>query len=155
MQAMTRPMLSVRTGPAYTMAEGNGWMAMVGVSIPLWRDKQRATVAEATAMREMAAADVRAMARMIEGEAAAALNTAHAIAAQIGAFRANVLPRARLAAESAVTAYAAGRVPLVSIIESLQTQWALELELVDYETQYGLARAQLARAMGSYEEMSQ
>jgi outer membrane protein, heavy metal efflux system len=47
MRAMFRPMATVRTGPAYTMAEGRGWMAMVGVSLPIWRGKLRAGVAEA------------------------------------------------------------------------------------------------------------
>jgi outer membrane protein, heavy metal efflux system len=37
MRDMFRPMATIRTGPAYTMAEGRGWMAMVGVSLPIWR----------------------------------------------------------------------------------------------------------------------
>ena len=35
MRDMYKPMATVRTGPAYTMAEGTGWMAMVGVSLPI------------------------------------------------------------------------------------------------------------------------
>jgi outer membrane protein TolC len=155
MQAMTRPMLSVRTGPAYTMSEGQGWMAMVGLSVPLWRDKQRASVAEAQAMRAMFEADVRAMRRMVEGETAVAVDSLRAAAGRATAFRTDVIPRARMAVDSAVTAYAAGRVPLVSVIESLQAQWSLELELVDAETQQGVARARLARATGSFEGMFQ
>jgi outer membrane protein TolC len=42
MRDMFRPMATIRTGPAYTMAEGRGWMAMVGVSLPIWRGKLRA-----------------------------------------------------------------------------------------------------------------
>lgn len=155
MQAMTRPMLSVRTGPAYTMAEGNGWMAMVGVSLPLWRGKQRAAIAEAQAMQAMSEADVRAMTRMIEGQTAAALRRVQAAATRAASFRAEVLPRARMAVESSISAYAAGRVPLVAVVEVLQAQWGLELDLVDLDTQHGLAHARLARAMGSYEGIRQ
>jgi len=32
MRDMFRPMATIRTGPSYTMAEGRGWMAMVGLS---------------------------------------------------------------------------------------------------------------------------
>jgi outer membrane protein TolC len=74
MRDMFRPMATIRTGPAYTMAEGRGWMAMVGISLPIWRDKLHAGVAEAQAMRAMSEADLRAMTRMIEGDAAVAIN---------------------------------------------------------------------------------
>jgi outer membrane protein TolC len=151
MQDMSRPMLSIRTGPAYTMAEGKGWMAMVGVSVPLWRDKLRAGVAEAQSMRAMSEAELRAMTRMIEGETAAAIGQAEAAAARAAAIRTDVIPRARMAVDAAMTAYAAARVPLVSVIESLQAQWSTERELVEAETQLGVAQARLARAMGSYE----
>jgi cobalt-zinc-cadmium efflux system outer membrane protein len=155
MQTMSRPMLTVRTGPAYTMAEGAGWMAMAGVSIPLWRSKQRALVAEATAMRAMSEADLRALTRMIEGETAAAHGELDAAVARESSLSGDVIPRARMAVDSATTAYAAGRVPLVSVIESIQAQWSLELELVDAETAHGLARTRLGRAMGSYEGILQ
>lgn len=42
-------------------------MAMVGLSLPIWRGKLRAGVAEAQAMRAMSEAELRAMTRMIEG----------------------------------------------------------------------------------------
>jgi len=63
MRDMYKPMATVRTGPSYTMAEGRGWMAMVGLSLPIWRGKLKAGVAEAQAMRSMAEADLRAMTR--------------------------------------------------------------------------------------------
>ncbi|MBA3458227.1 MAG: TolC family protein, partial [Deltaproteobacteria bacterium] len=69
MKSMYAPMAMVRTGPAYTMAEGEGWMLMVGLSIPIWRGKLRAGVAEANAMVDMATADLDAMRRMADGEA--------------------------------------------------------------------------------------
>ena len=53
MRDMFNLMATIRTGPSYTMAEGRGWMAMVGISLPIWRDKLHAGVAEAEAMRAM------------------------------------------------------------------------------------------------------
>jgi outer membrane protein, heavy metal efflux system len=151
MRDMSRPMLTVRTGPARTMAEGTGWMAMVGMSLPIWRGKLRAGVAEAEAMRAMAEADLRAMARMIEGEAAVAVSHVQAAHDRHDALTRDVLPRARMAIEPAVAGYASGQLPLVSVIESVQALWLVQSDLIAADTELGLAWARLGRAIGSYE----
>jgi cobalt-zinc-cadmium efflux system outer membrane protein len=151
MRDMFRPMATIRTGPAYTMAEGQGWMAMVGVSLPIWRGKLRASVAEAQAMRAMSEADFRAMRRMVEGEAAQAIGRLQAARDRQAALNSDVLPRARLAIEPAVAGYAAGQLPLVSVIEAVQALWLVQADLIAAETELGLAWARLGRAVGSYE----
>jgi outer membrane protein, heavy metal efflux system len=153
MRDMFRPMATVRTGPSYTMADGKGWMAMVGLSLPIWRDKLRAGVAEAQAMRAMSEADLRAMTRMIEGDAAVAVNQLHAARDRQAALTANVLPRARLAIEPAVAGYTSGQLPLVSVIEAVQALWLVQADLITADTELGLAWARLGRAIGSYEAM--
>jgi outer membrane protein TolC len=155
MRDMARPMATIRTGPSYTMAEGAGWMAMVGVSLPIWRGKLRASVAEAQAMKEMADADLRAMARMIEGDAAAALSQVEAAREWQRGLVSDVLPRARMAVDPAVASYAAGQLPLVSVIEAVQALWQVQTELIAADTQLGLAWARLGRAVGSYEAIAQ
>lgn len=151
MRDMFRPMATIRTGPAYTMSEGNGWMVMVGISLPIWRGKLRAGVAEAEAMRLMSEADLRAMTRMIEGDAAVAVSRLQAARDRQLAIAADVLPRARMAIEPAVAGYTAGRLPLVSVIEAVQALWLVEADLIAADTELGLAWARLGRAMGSYE----
>lgn len=151
MRDMGSPMATIRTGPSSTMAEGTGWMAMVGISIPLWRSKVKAGVAEAQAMRAMSEADLRAMARMIEGDAAAALTQLHAARDRQAAITQDVLPRARMAIEPAVASYSAGQLPLVSVIEAIQALWLVQSDLIAADTQLGLAWARLGRALGSYE----
>jgi outer membrane protein TolC len=153
MRDMFRPMATIRTGPSYTMTDGNGWMAMVGLSLPIWRDKLRAGVAEAQAMRAMSEADLRAMTRMIEGDAAVAVNQLHAARDRQAALTANVLPRARLAIEPAVAGYTSGQLPLVSVIEAVQALWLVQADLITADTELGLAWARLGRAIGSYEAM--
>jgi outer membrane protein TolC len=155
MRDMFRPMATIRTGPAYTMAEGRGWMAMVGLSLPVWRGKLRAGVAEAEAMRAMSEADLRAMTRMIEGDAAVAAGQLEAARARQAALTGDVLPRARLAIEPAVASYASGQLPLVSVIEAVQALWLVQSDLVSADTQLGLAWARLGRAIGSYEAIAQ
>jgi outer membrane protein TolC len=151
MRDMYRPMATIRTGPAYTMAEGRGWMAMVGVSLPIWRGKLRAGVAEAQAMRAMSEADLRAMTRMIEGEAAVAVNQLQSARDRQTALRSDVLPRARMVIEPAVAGYASGQLPLVSVIEAVQALWLVQSDLIAADTALGLAWARLGRAIGSYE----
>ena len=151
MRDMFRPMATFRTGPAYTMAEGKGWMAMVGLSLPIWRGKLRAGVAEAQAMHAMSEADLRAMTRMIEGDAAVALNELRATRDRQAALTTDVLPRARMAIDPAVAGYSAGQLPLVSVLDAVQMLWLVQADLIAADTELGLAWARLGRAIGSYE----
>jgi cobalt-zinc-cadmium efflux system outer membrane protein len=151
MRDMYRPMATIRTGPAYTMTDGRGWMAMVGVSLPIWRGKLRAGVAEAEAMRAMSEAELRAMTRMIEGDAAVAVHQVRAASDRQSAIRTDVLPRARMAIEPAVAGYTSGQLPLVSVIEAVQALWLVQADLIAADTELGLAWARLGRAVGSYE----
>jgi cobalt-zinc-cadmium efflux system outer membrane protein len=153
MRDMFRPMMTIRTGPASNMLMGRGWMAMAGVSVPLRRGRLRAGVAEAEAMRAMSQAELRAMTRMVEGEAAVALRQLEAARDRRAAVATDVLPRARMAIEPAVAGYSAGQLPLVSVIEAVQALWLVQSELIATETELGLAWARLARAMGSFEGM--
>jgi cobalt-zinc-cadmium efflux system outer membrane protein len=155
MRDMFRPMATIRTGPAYTMADGRGWMAMVGISLPIWRGKLRAGVAEAQAMRAMSEADLRAMTRMVEGQAAVAVNQVQAARERQLALTTDVLPRARMAIEPAVAGYTAGQLPLVSVIEAVQALWLVQADLIAADTELGLAWARLGRAIGSYEAIVQ
>jgi outer membrane protein TolC len=151
MRDMYRPMATIRTGPAYTMTDGRGWMAMVGVSLPIWRGKLRAGVAEAEAMRAMSEAELRAMTRMIEGDAAVAVHQVRAAKDRQAAISTDVLPRARMAIEPAVAGYTSGQLPLVSVIEAVQALWLVQADLIAADTELGLAWARLGRAVGSYE----
>ena len=155
MRDMFRPMATIRTGPSYTMADGRGWMAMIGLSLPIRRDKLNAGVAEAQAMRAMSEADLRAMTRMIEGDAAVAINQLQATRDRQVALTTDVLPRARMAIEPAVAAYTSGQLPLVSVIEAVQALWLVQADLIAADTELGLAWARLGRAIGSYEAMIQ
>lgn len=148
MQSMYAPMAMVRTGPSYTMADGTGWMVMVGVSIPLWRDRLRAGVNEARAMADMAGAELEAMQRMIRGEAAAARERVAAARERYLALRDSIVPRARQAIASTLTAYATNQAPLVSVVEVAQALWETQRELAMARADLGIAWARLHRTTG-------
>ena len=155
MRDMFKPMATIRTGPSSTMTDGRGWMAMVGISLPLWRDKLHAGVAEAEAMRAMSSADLRAMTRMIEGDAAVAVAELQAARERFLALTTDVLPRARMAIDPAVASYASGQLPLVSVIETVQALWLVQTDVIAADTELALAWVRLARALGSYEGIGQ
>jgi len=151
MEDMYYPMGLVRTGPAYTMADGWGWMLTVGVSVPIWRAKYGAGVREAQAMEDMARADLAAMTRMAEGEAATARSQVLAARERVLSLRIDVLPRARQATDASVAAYASGTVALVTVIDTAQAFWSVQAELVSAEFELGVAWARLWRAQGQFE----
>lgn len=146
MRSMYAPMAMVRTGPAYTMAEGEGWMLMVGLTVPIWGGKLRAGVAEANAMVEMAIAELDAMRRMADGEARSAREKVAAARERYLAFRHDIVPRAEQAIAPTLAAYSAGQVPLVSVVEAAQVLWMSQRDLVAARTDLGTAWARLRRA---------
>jgi outer membrane protein, heavy metal efflux system len=148
MRSMYAPMAMVRTGPAYTMAEGWGWMVMIGVSIPLWRGKLGASVDESRAMVDMANADLEAMRRMVDGQARVAREVVAAARVRYLALRDDVVPRAEQAIAPTLAAYAAGQVPLVSVVEAAQALWSSERELAMSRAELGIAWARLRRTTG-------
>jgi outer membrane protein TolC len=139
MQSMYAPMAVVRAGPAYSMLEGPGVMAMVGVSVPLWRERLGAGVTEARSMATMASADIEAMQRMIAGAIAAARETVMAERARLLALRNDVLPRSHLVVESAVGSFGAGQGPMVAVLDAAR-------DLRDVRMQELMSRARLATA---------
>ena len=85
-------------------------------------------------MRAMSEADLRAMTRMIEGDAAVAVNQLQAARDRQAALTSDVLPRARMAIEPAVAGYASGQLPLVSVIEAVQALWLVQSDLIAADT---------------------
>ena len=146
MDDMYKPMAMVQTGPSYTMTDGAGWMVMVGVSIPLWRDKLRAGVGEAKAMTDMAEQDLVAMRRMVVGDTVVARERVIAARARWLALRDQVVPRAQAAIEPTLAGYTSGQLPLVSVLEAAQALWAARMDLASAERRIGEAWARLARA---------
>jgi outer membrane protein TolC len=149
MRAMYRPMMTIRAGPSSTMAEGPGAMIMIGVSVPIWRERLRSGVAEAIAMEGMARADLEAMRRMIEGEAVAAREGVNASRILWDALGKEVVPRARMAVEAALAAYSAGRSTLVPVIESSRALWDVRSELVMADRALAEAWVRLERAVAN------
>jgi cobalt-zinc-cadmium efflux system outer membrane protein len=147
MRSMRAPMAMLRAGPAYTMFMGPGVMLMFGLTMPRL-NRVRAQVREAEAMTAMAQADLAAMQRMIEGEVASAQARVVAANVRVAALRDEVVPRAQQAVAPTLAGYAAGQLPLVSVVEAARALWSVQAELVAAQMQLGIEWARLRRATG-------
>jgi outer membrane protein, heavy metal efflux system len=148
MRSMYKPMATIRAGRASTMAEGPGAMLMIGVSVPIWRDRLRAGVAEARSMERMARADLEAMKLMVAGEAAAACEEVEAARESVRSLEVEVIPRAAMAVDSALAAYSSGQGSMVSVMDAFDALWRSRGDLVMASSQLGEASVSLERALG-------
>jgi outer membrane protein TolC len=148
MNAMYVPMAFVRTGYARTMEEGPGLMLMIGVSVPIWREKLSAGVSEAKSMTVMAESDVAAMTKMIEGEVGAAREQVVAARVRLATTREKVLPLSKQALQLTLTNYGSGTAPLVSVLDAERLVRDTRMEEVIAELKVAVAWAKLGRAIG-------
>jgi outer membrane protein, heavy metal efflux system len=148
MRSMYKPMATIRAGRASTMAEGPGAMLMIGVSVPIWRDRLRAGVSEARSMERMARADLEAMKLMVAGEAAAAREEVEAARESVRSLEVEVIPRAVMAVDSALAAYSSGQGSLVSVMDAFDALWRARGDLVMASSELGEAYVSLERALG-------
>ncbi len=154
MHSMYWPMLTVRGGPAFTMEEGPGLMFMLGISVPIWRSKLRAGVAEAQEMERMTRSELQAMKRMIEGEALSAFNNIKAEKNRYTLLKNDVLARVNQSISPTLSEYATGLLPLVSVIESVRMLRMTQEELLQAEVAVGSTWIRLRSAMGTLEEVN-
>jgi outer membrane protein, heavy metal efflux system len=106
------------------------WQAGVSVSLPLNRKRRGSVVAEAEALLAAAQARVSAVTlqlRLRTEERLAQLEAAHKIAALYGE---GIVPQDRMSVEAAVASYETGRVPFVTVLEALTTQYGDRVTLV-------------------------
>lgn len=148
MQSMYAPMAFVRVGAANTMSGGAGAMLMVGVTVPLWREKLAAGVDEAGAMGAMAEAELAAMQTMVSGDVGARREKVLAARARFQAARDRIVPLSRQAVELALDAYLTGQQPLVSVLDAVRAQGEVQMDLARAEVQLAAAWIELGRATG-------
>ena len=148
MRSMFNPMAFVRGGYAQTMTDGPGVMLMVGVTLPVWRDKLNAGVTEARSMRSMAEAETDAMTKMIEGEVGAAREQVIAARIRLVTARDKVLPLAKQALLLTLSSYGTGQMPLVSVLDAARMIREARMEEVVAEVKLATAWARLGRALG-------
>jgi len=116
-----KPDFTVQTGYMNRGGLDPMWQAGVGVTLPVYRGRRRAAIAEAEASRRAAALQVeavRAQIRFRTREREAQLRAAERMAT---VYADGLIPQARLAYEAAIASYEAGKVPFLTVLEALST----------------------------------
>jgi outer membrane protein TolC len=148
MRSMYAPMALVRVGPAYSIDDGAGAMVMVGLSIPIWRERLGAGVAEAEAMAAMSSADIDAIQRMIAGSIASAREAVIANVKRLLALRNDILPRAHLVVESAIASFGAGQGSMLAVLDASRDLRDVRMQEVMVRARLGTTWARLRRETG-------
>ncbi len=151
MRNMRAPMGVFGLGAAYTMTDGPGLMASVGVSLPIWAASYDSRIDEAKAMVAMERADLSAMLVMVEGEAVASREHVEAAQVRERSIRGKLLPQATSTFEAVLASYASGQVPLVSVLDALAMLRMLQMEHVQARSVLALRWAELGRRVGKSE----
>jgi outer membrane protein TolC len=148
MDSMYTPMAFVRIGTARTMEMGQGGMLMVGLTIPLWREKLDSGVDEAKSMLVMAEDDVSAMKNMIQGDVGSARGMVIAARARYASVHDEVVPLARKTVTLMLASYAGGQSSLVAVLDAVRALREARMQEIVAEIELARAWIRLGRAVG-------
>lgn len=136
-------------GPGFSAmgeASGNERMisVMLGASVPVFaRSRQFAMREEATAMAQMARADLAAMAADTRAQIAVAHADLERARQLQNLYRSSILPQAQAAVESALSAYRVGSVDFMTLLDNQMTVNEYRSQLAVLQAEEGKAWAEL------------
>jgi outer membrane protein, heavy metal efflux system len=122
------------------------WQAGVGVTLPLYRSRRHAAVAEAEAGRRAVALQVeavRAQIRFRTREREAQLRAAERMAI---VYADGLLPQARVSYEASIASYQAGKVPFLAVLEALSTLYRDRIDHLRVLAAHERIKASIAEA---------
>jgi outer membrane protein, heavy metal efflux system len=114
-----KPDLTVRAGYMNRGGLEPMWQASASVNLPLARGRRRAALAEAEARRRAAEQRIQAVELQLRFRTQERLARLVAVGKMAALYAEGVVPQDRLAVEAAMASYQAGRVPFISVLESL------------------------------------
>lgn len=123
--------------------------AMIAFSLPVHAgNRQYAMRAEASAMEEMARADLEGMEASVDASIGVQLAELERARALTALYRDEVLPEARATVESAFSSYRVGSVDFMTLVDAQMTVNRYEGELYQLLADYGAAVAAIESAVG-------
>ncbi len=128
MRHMRMPMGVFGLGVAYTMSDGLGLMASVGLSLPIWASDYDHAIDEAKAMASTERATLKAMTTMVDGTVVAASHRLDAARARESTLRTQLLPLSEQVSKALLTSYATSEGSVLSVIDGLQATQMIEME---------------------------
>jgi len=117
------------------MSAKDDWVAMAGISLPIWWAKNAAAVREAQARRRAAELDKAAMSNMLQAELKMAAYGYRDSMRRVSLYRDNLLPKARQSLKATQATYEAGAAGFSDLVDSqrvlLEFELAYERALTD------------------------
>lgn len=120
-----------------------------GITLPIWRDKIAAQIAEAELAKKSTEARLNQAQIYLAIDLAEKLYIYREMTRAIHLLNEQLLPRARQTVEISMANYSAGKGEFASLTENWKLLYSLELELVDAKTRRELALAELELMIAS------
>lgn len=122
---------------------------MLGFTVPVFaRHRQLAMRREATAMEQMAAAELTEARVGVDARIAEILAELHRARTLIRLYRGEVLPQARATVQSGLSSYRVGAVDFMTLVDAQMAENRFRQELVELLAGYGASLAELEMATG-------
>lgn len=140
-----------RFGEEMEEGDRDSYGPVVGLSIPLYRQKLNAALRESEESLAAARFAARATENAVLNEVTAAHASLAAASKLIASYQGTILPRARQMLDNARTGYQTGTVSFLDLIDSQRTLLMLSLEYEEHRFEYHRVFAELQRATGEIE----
>ena len=131
-----------------TMTGRDAFKVSVGLTIPLWRDKQDARLEEAQVERRRAAAELEDFRLQVRTEVADLREQIRRLQRRLTLLQEELIPKAETSLEATLSAYQSGQTDFLDLLDAERTLFQLQL---DHETLYAQTlktTAALERALG-------
>jgi len=126
----------------------NAWTLSVGVTLPVWRDKLKAAVRQASQEMTAHQQNRAQLVNELEFEVRDRVSRLQSLADQIRLFQDVLLPQAREAQRSTEGAYETGQVGVLDLLDSERVLLEVRLANERQRADYLVALAELERAIG-------
>lgn len=126
----------------------DGVGVMLSISLPVWRDRYRAAVRQATNQFNAAEAELVSRRQALEAELQVALYNLRDANRKIALYRDTLLPRADESRRASEAAYRAGTVDFLTLIEAYRLPLEFELALIRAQIQHAQRTAQIEALLG-------
>lgn len=122
--------------------------AVLGLSLPLWFWKPAAMIAEASAERDMAEAELESARLMTAADLRTAFVRARTAQRLVESYRTSLLPQAESALKVAESGYRAGWTTFLDLLDAQRSLLSFKLEYYQYLAEYERRAAELERIVG-------
>ena len=133
---------------ASTMTGRDAFKVSVGLTIPLWRDKQDARLEEAQVERRRATAELEDFCLQVRTEVADHREQLRRLQRRLTLLQEELIPEAETSLEATLSAYQSGRTDFLDLLDAERTLFQLQLDYEDLYAQTLKTTAALERALG-------